>query len=161
MSIPNPEKYLIQAEHLIGWAGGGQAEYRRAISTAYYAVFHTVLRSVADHYIGRGSPERLEYKLAYRHIDHSTLSQVCTEFKKRLVPDDLLHQDLRAFASAVVELQSRRHRADYDPDLDLRASDTRAAVRSARDAIDRFRRLQQDQRLKFLFHLMVKVKERR
>ena len=164
MTIPNPDRYLDQAEHLIEWAGGSQAEYRRAISTAYYAVFHTVMKAAADHYIGTANHKSAEYAQAYRQIDHGVLRNVCADYKKpknqaAVEPTDI---DMRAFAKAVVELQQRRHSADYEPILNLSVRDTRAVVASARDAIDRFRGLPRDQRLKFLFRLMVgKTKDRK
>lgn len=165
MPLPNPDHYLDQAEKLIRWSGGRQAELRRAISTAYYAVFHTVMRAAADAYLGRSNQKTEDYARAYRHIDHDNLKNVCAQYKKQAADHDesatLANSDLRAFAQAVVELHARRNAADYDPSLDLRVSDARAVVAAARDAIERFGNLPMDRKLTFLFQLMVKTKERR
>lgn len=164
MTIPNPDHYLDQAEHLIAWSGGRQADLRRAISTAYYGVFHAVMRAAADTYVGRANQKSPEYALAYRHIDHAGLKSVCEACKRQPSADasesGQLSPDLRAFAGAVVELQARRHAADYDPDLYLYVLDVRTVLATARDAVNRFRNLPSDQRLKLLFMLMVKPKGR-
>ncbi|MCD0422123.1 hypothetical protein LOC51_33345 [Rubrivivax sp. JA1024] len=164
MTIPNPDHYLNQAEHLIAWSNGRQADLRRAVSTAYYAVFHAVMRAAADTYIGSGNRNTAEYAVAYRHIDHAGLKSACEICKNPSVAGDAqpgqFGPDVRAFAAAVVELQGRRHRADYDPTLHLYVLDVRAVVATARDAVNRFRVLPSDQKLKFLFMLMVKAKSR-
>jgi hypothetical protein len=166
MAIPNPDHYLDQAEYLIDWSGGRQVDLRRAISSAYYGVFHAVMKAAADTYIGRSNRQSAEYSAAYRHIDHALLKSVCETCKKKPLADDgqsesdRFNQDLRAFAGAVVELQARRHAADYDPSLYLYVLDARAVVATARDALKRFGGLPSDQKLKFLFQLMVKAKSR-
>jgi hypothetical protein len=164
VTIPNPDHYLNQAEHLIAWSGGRQADLRRAISTAYYGVFHVVMRAAADTYIGRGNQKSAEYALAYRHVDHAGLKIACETCKRQSFADDgqpgQFNSDLRAFAGAVVELQARRHAADYDPSLYLYVLDARTVVATARDAVNRFRNLPSDQKLKFLFLLMVKARGR-
>uniref|UniRef100_Q07UH7 HEPN domain-containing protein n=1 Tax=Rhodopseudomonas palustris (strain BisA53) TaxID=316055 RepID=Q07UH7_RHOP5 len=164
MTIPNPDHYLSQAEHLITLAPGRQADLRRAISTAYYAVFHAVMRAAADTYIGHGNRKTADYAMAYRHVEHAGLKSACETVKKQPFADQgqpgQFNPDLRAFAGAVVELQARRHAADYDPMLYLYVLDARTAVATARDAVNRFRNLPSDQRLKFLFLLMVKPRGR-
>lgn len=163
MTLPNPDHYLDQADHLIAWSSGRQVELRRAISAAYYGVFHAVMRAAADTYVGSSNRKSAEYSLAYRHIDHAGLKTACEAFKRpfsesdRLSPSD---PDIRAFAAAVLELQARRHSADYDPALYLYVLDVRAVVATARDAVNRFRGLPSDLRLKFLFKLMVKPRSR-
>jgi hypothetical protein len=162
--IPNSDQYLNQAEHLIDLSPGRQADLRRAISTAYYAVFHAVMKAAADAYIGRANEKSTEYVLAYRHIEHAGLKNACETIKRQSFADDgqpgQFNPDLRAFAGAVVELQARRHAADYDPSLYLYVLDARTVVATARDAVNRFRNLPSDQRLKFLFLLMVKPRGR-
>jgi hypothetical protein len=77
VTIPNAEHFFEQAERLIAPVRPGatrQVDLRRAISSAYYAVFHGVLAAAADEFVGRTKRAALEYSLAYRSIDHRTLS---------------------------------------------------------------------------------------
>ncbi|MBB5049329.1 hypothetical protein HNR60_004105 [Rhodopseudomonas rhenobacensis] len=150
MTLPNPDHYLDQAEHLITLSNARQADLRRAVSTAYYAVFHAVMRAAADTYIGSTNRNTAEYALAYRQIDHAGLKSVCEycmnpSFAVGAQPFKF-GPDLRAFAAAVLELRGLRHRADYDPALYLYVLDVRTVIATARDALNRFRSLAYDQR---------------
>ncbi len=87
MAVLNPDHLLDQADRLITPPGGGaprQADLRRAISNAYYAVFHAVVAQAADDFVGithRASPR---YGLVYRSIDHKSLRKLCEDVKKTL-----------------------------------------------------------------------------
>ena len=51
MPVPDPAHLLEQAERLAAAPAKGQprdADLRRAISTAYYAIFHAILTAAAD-----------------------------------------------------------------------------------------------------------------
>jgi len=64
MTIPNVEHLLDQANRLIAPAGRGaarQVDLRRAISNAYYAVFHGLLAAAADEFIGRARRHSADY----------------------------------------------------------------------------------------------------
>jgi len=51
------EDLLLQADHLATYEGGNpsQASLRRAVSTAYYALFHLLIEDAAQRW--QGSPE--------------------------------------------------------------------------------------------------------
>ncbi len=58
MTIPNPEHFFEQAEQLVSSSASRrprQVDLRRAISNAYYAVFHATVRAAADHIVGRSA----------------------------------------------------------------------------------------------------------
>jgi hypothetical protein len=165
LTIPNVEHLLAQAEQLIAPGSPGaprQADLRRAISNAYYAVFHTVLAASADEFIGRTRRHETVYGLAYRRIDHTALRDLCTELNKptlplryrRFQPEPGFGTDLTLFARHLVELQQRRHAADYDPMIRLKRSDALAAVATARTALLRFRQCSIDARRIFLALLL-------
>jgi hypothetical protein len=66
-----------------------QTEIRRAISAAYYALFHFILSKAADEFVGveyRASPH---YALAYRSITHAALRDQCLLVTKSTVPEKL------------------------------------------------------------------------
>jgi hypothetical protein len=52
---------------------------------------------------------------------------------------------LRAAASAFVELQDRRHRADYDPDYRITTSEARNAIALADNAISSLKAVNRDE----------------
>ena len=55
MPVPNPDHLLDQADRLITSQGRGaprQADLRRAISTAYYSVFHAIVTNATDDLVG-------------------------------------------------------------------------------------------------------------
>src|SRR5271165_6423098 len=115
MPVLNPEHLLDQADRLITPPTGGaprQADPRRAISTAYYAIFHALLTEAADDLAGRTRRESPRYALIYRSIDHSSLRALCEDVMKAnmpakytsYIPTGGFGSDLKAVAAAVVDL---------------------------------------------------------
>ncbi len=161
MAVLNPDHLLDQADRLIAPPGGGaprQADLRRAISNAYYAVFHAVVAQAADDIVGithRASPR---YGLVYRSIDHKSLRKLCEDAKKTALPAKYskycprggFGPDLIALANAVVDLQEKRHLADYDTLFRVKMSDAVLAVATGRTALDRFRNANRTSRKAFL-----------
>jgi hypothetical protein len=82
MSIPDPDHLLDQAERLIASTGGGTARHvdlRRAISNAYYALFHAVTAQTVDDFIGSSHRKTQKYRLVYRSIEHRALRDLCED----------------------------------------------------------------------------------
>ncbi len=161
MAVLNPDHLLDQADRLITPPGGGaprQADLRRAISNAYYAVFHAVVTQAADDFVGRTHRARPRYALVYRSIDHKSLRKLCEDVKKPTLPATYstysprggFGADLIALATAVVDLQEKRHFADYDPLFRVRMSDAVLAVATGRTALFRFRNANRTSRKAFL-----------
>lgn len=164
MSIPNVEHLLEQADRLITPTGPGaprQVDLRRAISNSYYALFHAVSIAGADQFVGKARQSEPQYALVYRSIDHRALKQLCEDLVKpilpakyaRYVPGGFRLLGIGFFAFAVVDLQAKRHSADYDPMIRLSASDARMAIRTARRALTLFRMVRRDRRI-FLMLLL-------
>jgi hypothetical protein len=88
-----------------------QASLRRAVSTAYYALFHLLIGEA----VGNWSVARQRSILA-RTFDHGKMRAVCqnhvTEFFKGGAPAAGLQ--LQNVAHAFDILQQQRHKADYD-----------------------------------------------
>ena len=55
-------------------------------------------------------------------------------------------KEMRDFASAFVELQEQRHRADYDPSISFALSDLAESVKQAEDAMAAFDQVPPDER---------------
>jgi uncharacterized protein (UPF0332 family) len=165
LAVLNPDHLFDQAEKLTAPPPAGpprQVDLRRAISAAYYGVFHYVVRAAADEVVGitqRASPR---YTLVYRSADYRALRDLCTEAKKqqlsaryhRYAPQNGFGANVQAFATAVVELQEKRHSADYDPSVRVRTSDARLAIATARSAVRRFENAPATQRKSFLTLLL-------
>jgi hypothetical protein len=92
-----------------------QASLRRAISTAYYALFHMLLHE-ATLLMFPHEPAQLRHR-ASRAFSHGEARSVCEQFARTGIKDltaDPLEPALMEIAATFVELQEARHRADYD-----------------------------------------------
>jgi hypothetical protein len=149
VAILNPDHLFEQAEKLIVPSSAGpprQADVRRAISSAYYGVFHATLTAAADQFVGVGKRSTSQYGLVYRSVDHRWLRALCDEVKKPKptskfaphAPVSGFGADIFAYAGAVLELQVKRHSADYDPLTRVKTSDAEVAIILARTALRRF-----------------------
>jgi hypothetical protein len=149
VTIPNPEHLFQQAEQLVRAPVAGrprQVDLRRAISTAYYAVFHATLTAAADNFIGRNARASSSYRLAYRSVNHRNFRELCKAFEKgqlapkyrEYAPTGGFGPEIRALAAAVVDLQLRREAADYDPFTTFKPSDARLVINLGREALMRF-----------------------
>src|ERR1044072_6844098 len=87
-----------------------QAFMRRAVSTAYYAMFHALARLCADELIGGKHSKTTAWSRVYRALDHKSAKTVL-QSKEAIALSPLVAAFGRAFAT----LQERRHQADYDP----------------------------------------------
>lgn len=165
MPTLNPDHFFDQADGLITPPQAGpprQVDLRRAISSAYYGLFHFVLRSAADEFVGVTKRTTARYVLVYRRIDHRNLREICAEAKRATptarfaiyTPANGFGSNIQAFATAAIELQEKRHRADYNPQPRFRTSDAQLAVRTARSAVRRFGHASSARRKAFLTLLL-------
>ena len=165
MAVLNPDHLFEQAERLVAPPPAGpprQVDLRRAISAAYYAVFHYILAATADDFVGVTKRGTKRYTLVYRSVDHRALRDLCTELKKqnlpakyqRYAPANGMGQNIQAFASAFVELQEKRHSADYDPSVRLKTSDVKLVIATAKSAVRRFEKASEGRRKSFLALLL-------
>lgn len=107
-----------------------QVSLRRAVSDAYYALFHAVCFVCADELVGWRRPWDYVEPI-YRSLDHG-------EVRKRVGGDTVrtLGQDVARIGAILIELQDRRHEADYAPrPFSLNKAGTAALVSQAREAV--------------------------
>jgi len=111
------EDLLRQADHLATYEGSNpsQASLRRAVSTAYYALFHLLVEAAALRW--SGSPEAQTG--VERGFQHGVMKSISIQFQKQTWHDWHGNQQpippaIRKVASAFVDLQDERHAADYD-----------------------------------------------
>jgi hypothetical protein len=116
-----------------------QATLRRAVSTAYYALFH-LLSDDASQMTVRNKRLRLIVRRAFRHSDMVNASR---SFQGGTLPKHLsnvlseqVSSSLRLVAAAFVDLQQARHEADYDLSKRFIRSDVNASVEQAANAFE-------------------------
>lgn len=111
-----PKDLIATAQFLANGNQGKpmQAYLRRAISTAYYALFHTLAQCCADLLIGSAGAMRSKpaWNQVYRALDHGSAKYAC-ENKKVIAK---FPKEIQDFANMFVMMQIERHDADYDPD---------------------------------------------
>ena len=118
-----PEHLLEQARHLARRerTRPRQASLRRAVSTAYYALFHFLIRE-SIRQIGPNLSED-NFNRIYRWFDHGAMYRVARAFSELIVripssKDILIQsntQSVQFIAQTFADLQELRHCADYDP----------------------------------------------
>jgi hypothetical protein len=126
-------------------------------------VFHATLTAAADEFVGRTKRSTSLYSLVYRSVDHKALRDVCSEVSKKPLsaryarhePHNGFGSNMRAFAVAVLELQGKRHAADYDPLFRVKTSDAFLIVGTARSALRQFQQAEPFRRKAFLALLLL------
>jgi hypothetical protein len=139
------------------------AQLRRAVSSAYYALFHRVVRAGAQRFMGPGTEARPGYNLIYRGFTHSRLKDVCkrldiTPLAPRMQEQlgrQSVGQDMRDFASGFVALQELRELADYDSQTVFRPSDAIGSVEAADLALLAFDRTAPEEQADVLALMLV------
>ncbi|MBL6081252.1 hypothetical protein JMJ56_24970 [Belnapia sp. T18] len=113
---------------------------------------------MADELIGKTLRNTPRYALACRSVGHRSLRELCGEASKaaprRAVPDHIptgsFDTRIRDRGYAVVELQGKRHAANYDPRPRFRTSDALLALLQARTAMARLMEAPAEHRQAFL-----------
>jgi uncharacterized protein (UPF0332 family) len=131
-SVTLISRLLDAADKLIEAGPSSSAFKRRAVSTAYYAVFHALARACAENLLPDAARTSGEYSRIYRALDHGPLR---TAFAKSPLKD---RESLKKIGDLVVRLQSERHLADYSPPSEKKFSRRQAQrlVDQARQAIE-------------------------
>ena len=119
-----------------------EADLRRAVRAAYYAVFHTLAASNAE--LIAGQPQSgisvYAWERVYRRLDHGRARNNLRAVLNLLSPAG------EYFARTFIELQNLRLEADYNPNAEIINSDTVNAIAQAETAIRNFPQLTQEER---------------
>jgi hypothetical protein len=90
-----------------------QASLRRAVSTAYYALFQALCKMCADRLVGWNQPWET-FTPVYRSLDHGwTLNVLSERGSDKTHP---LGETVQNIGIALKELQAAREWADYNPE---------------------------------------------
>lgn len=153
---PDPEELLRQAEALAENSSATQADLRRAISAAYYAVFHFCSTAAADMILGAGARSSPKYTLVYRSIDHSRFRALPKQLNGSPIAPANGFGKIGDFAGLAANLNEERSLADYDPSKTYGAATVKIIISGARQAIDWFRSCTQEQQEACLMLLLFK-----
>ena len=157
-----PEDLIRVARHALQQDSTkpSQAALRRAISTTYYALFHTLARTGADMLIGetKSSRSKHAWRQVYRALEHGKAKEDCRN--KKIV--DRFPVRIRNFCDAFVSMQGLRHKADYDPYADSRKPLTKTFVKYnidfAEQIIKNFNAVNKKDRRAFSAYVLFKVR---
>ena len=157
----NPEDLIRIARGLAGGAISGnigrprQAELRRAVSAAYYALFHALARCCADTLVGAtpASRSRTAWTQTYRALEHGYAKNQCLRPAIRGFPPEI-----RAFGRAFTEMQRNRNAADYATESDLSRAETMRLINRIEDVIADFATAPIADRRAFSAYVLLRVR---
>ena len=154
----NPQELIAIARALVdGVIAGGagsvsQTELRRAVSCAYYAMFHTLAASNADALVGASHADqsRWTWLQAYRAADHRPT-------RNKLNGASLggrFPQSIHAFGTVFADAQRERHLADYNPHSEIYATHVNQLIDRVETAISDFNQTPEDVRRDLAIHIL-------
>ncbi|MBK9261423.1 MAG: hypothetical protein IPM54_16660 [Polyangiaceae bacterium] len=152
--MPLHEQLLVQAEHLVTKdknPNPPRASLRRAVSTAYYALFHLLVYASASCLAG-GSERKKLRNLLSRAFEHAEMKSVCTAFKSGTLNANVANnygpvsvpRDLKHVAEAFCLLQEGRHLADYAVHQRFTRTEAIVEVNRAKNAFQAWDRVRKD-----------------
>lgn len=151
---------LIATAKELAVSGRGRprnSNLRRAVSTAYYALFHCLATDCADLLVGGRGANRSDtaWRQAYRALEHGNARRQCSRDEISRFP-----AGIRDFADAFVEAQGKRHAADYDPRLDpqFNKSNVEQNILAAEYAIRRLRQSPVMDRRAFAIYVLLRYR---
>src|SRR5260370_34271548 len=108
-----------------------QASLRRAVSTAYYALFHLLI----DEAVSKWAIERQRSILA-RTFEHGKMKGICDGVLKSVKSGGSVPPELNTVAHNFIQLQQHRHTADYDNSKQWSRTETLNVLTLATDAFN-------------------------
>jgi len=165
--MPFPNDLLEQARHLANREPKQpkQASLRRAVSTAYYALFHLLSIETAKNW-----KRPAERSTVARMLEHAPMGKVCTAkrdelnayFKTRpaVGRERDVRKQLHVIAKTFVDLRQHGETADYDSSTKWSRTDVLEKIESVDAAFQSWREIRDEHEAQeFLLTLL--IKERR
>ncbi len=139
-----------------------QASLRRAVSTAYYALFQALCEMCADELVGWGKPWE-SFTPIFRAVEHGRAAQTLSQRNLANTPE------LQRIGYVFKELQAAREWADYNPEprpkFELEANASRFTrsealtfIELAEEAVQILDHLAAGERLKLATRLVAKTR---
>ena len=152
----NPPDLLDAAHVLLSSAEGRptEASLRRAISSAYYALFHCLSRECADLLIGGSGSDRSDaaWRQVYRALEHGPAKTKCR--KREMIRK--FPEEIQSFAKTFADMQEKRHGADYDPFAQVTKLDVSTDIAAVEAAIARLKSAPAKHRRAFCAYVLLK-----
>ncbi|MEX2174221.1 MAG: hypothetical protein WD872_07655 [Pirellulaceae bacterium] len=135
-----------------------QANLRRAVSSAYYGLFHCLVDECCRSLVGTQHAQSPYRHILGRAFEHATMKEACTSFAgsqlkaavaKGLPASFAIPSEVKAVARAFADAQEMRHLADYDRSERFVRSDVLALVEQIEAAIEDFADLSASNEKKF------------
>jgi len=127
-----------------------QANLRRAISSTYYALFHLLVDEACRIQIGTQHNQAPFRHVLGRAFLHGVMKDACKSFgggtlkqgvAKGLPSGFAIPPEIQQLADTFVDLQQKRHLADYDLTERFKRSDVLTLVAEVRNSIQDFTKL--------------------
>ena len=137
-----------------------QEELKRAVSTAYYALFLHLCDSTANLMVGTLRPDsarRAAWQRMYRILQHGATKNKCQNRNEV----QQFSAGIQEFADALVIAQDARHDADYDPFSKYSRQQVLDIITEAQDAVEAFDGTPRQERLHFIAYLLASDRSRR
>ncbi|MBX9792452.1 MAG: hypothetical protein K2Y37_26425 [Pirellulales bacterium] len=141
-----------------------QANLRRAVSTAYYALFHFLVEESCRNLVGSANEQRTYRDVLARAFEHGAMKDACASFSGGTLPKGVskglptgfqIEQTLQEICAVFVDAQEKRHLADYDRSERFGRSDVQAFIADVTSAIEKFARLAHQNARKFFLASLV------
>ena len=125
-----------------------QASLKRAVSAAYYALFHFLVSEAAS-FMVKGTGQKGIRLVFQRAFVHGHMKKVAVSFAGGTVPDHWkgpmarqpVSRELKQVSTAFVDLQAARHEADYDLTHHLSRKDALDLIERSKRAITAWRKI--------------------
>jgi uncharacterized protein (UPF0332 family) len=131
-----------------------QVDLRRAVSSAYYALFHLLTTEAAQNWKHESQRNRFA-----RMFDHRPMKACSSKTSSRAIPVDPteipIATGLRLVAESFVKLQQARHTADYDNSKAWSRTQVYEVIAQAEDAMTSWSKIRETEMAQeYLFDLM-------
>ena len=148
----NPKDFLDVSWKLIDFKRGRPrpVDLRRAVSTAYYALYHCLAKSNADLLVGRSGLRRA-WTQSYRALNHNAAQKRC----KNNAMMSLFPPEIRLFADVFCMQQIARNEADYNPLKKFYQYEVSWSIIDAEMAINAFMQADRAHRRAFAIYLLL------
>ena len=127
-----------------------QASLRRALSSAYYAMFHFLVDQACRAQIGTQHAQSGYRHVLARAFSHTVMKQACTSFgggtlkatvAKGLPAGFSVPPEIQSLAGFFVQMQELRHLADYDLSERFERSEVMSEITRAETGVAHFANL--------------------
>lgn len=147
-----PDDLLDQASYLARFDKGKpkQANLRRAVSSAYYALFHLLVDEACRAWLGTTNDVAPYRFVLGRAFDHGTMKRCCESFSGGTLPQTVskgvssnivIPAEVQEVAKLFVNLQEKRQLADYDRNERFSRADVVGLVAEVRSVCEEFRKV--------------------